>query len=195
MTSTRRISGPLRVTGHFHGGIAAHTCSYQSVEDAYYDLSRYFQYDAALLDPSCWARSKIVIRDEFGGYVAVELVIADFEDLRREAKVRMLTRQMDRIGLTDKQGYRFRRGPVRTRSTPRCRWWGAERQRHLRSGLLEALVIDEETSDYEALLRRDYRRSRWATALWGDLHDEDFPNRYRARNWKAYRETQWKQQA
>jgi hypothetical protein len=192
MTSVHHINGPLRVIGHFHGAIAAHTCFYKSIQAAYSDLSRYFMNDDALFDPAHWARSKIVVNDEFGGYVPVELIIADFRDLRRAAKVRMDTWRIERMGLTDKQGYRFRCGPVKTRSTPRCRWWADERQRHLRSGLREALMLDEDALEYEAFLRRDYRRSRWATALLGDLYDEDFPNRNRARNWKDYRETQWK---
>jgi hypothetical protein len=58
--------------------------------------------------------------------------------------------------------------------------------------LLEALVLDEETSQYGALLRHDFRRSRWASTLLGHLHDEDFPNRAKARSWKEYRKAQWK---
>ncbi len=192
MPSTRRLTGPITVSGFFHLGFTADHWHFQSVDEAYHQLSRVFYGQSKLLDLATWDRLRIVVRDEFDACVPAQVVLDDFRAVAREWDETVRARQLKHMGLTEKQGYRFRCGPIKTRAIARSRWWADQRKRHLRSGLLEALGPDDDLAEYEPFLRRDRRRGEWAFDLLGDLWDCDFPVRNTTRNWKSYRRTQWK---
>jgi hypothetical protein len=192
MAGNHWFSGPITVTGFTPSRLETFKWHFASLGEGYYSISDLFWDRHRPFDPSAWNRRSICVRDQYGAFISAEAVIEALQTRRREIDRLFDEQRLRRMGLTEAQGYRFRQGPIKTRSIARRHWWRPERKRRLRAMLQTVIEQPEELEVDPALLRHDIRRSKKALAVWGDLFDEEFPIRNTSRNWKAFRKRQWR---
>lgn len=189
MTCSRRMKHPIFVAGYDWSGMHAWEDGPFSIDDAYQHIIKRFTTTKDVFDIAKWKGKSLRVLDEFGHRLDLALVIEDLKDIEFEREKARRQRALERRGLTEKQGYCFRGGPVPSSRLARHLWWNGVRSRKVGSSLRSAF----EPGDLdEKIVIRGSRRSKMIFKLVRRRWDDDYPDRFPQRSWKCHRNKQWR---